>query len=186
LFWRSLLKRLFVAQYPDNAAWQARAQAKYAIGLGVFVLVVAGFAFILYLHYRGDISAFESAAQCASPGNAAAGQHCIYKGQAQVLSTGRHDRLEATIEFDSIPARTFSTSFATHNEPSSTALSVGTTTDAEVWAGMVTRLAGKVTVDNPENTQAQPYLEFTGMFIVGGLVILGLSAGLARDAWKVK
>ena len=85
-----------------------------------------------------------------------------------------------------MPGRTFSTSFATHNEPSSTALIVGTTTDAEVWAGMVTRLAGKVTVDNPENTPAQPYLEFTGMFIVGGLVILGLSAGLARDAWKVK
>lgn len=158
----------------------------YAIGIGVLVLLGAVTAFILYLHYSGDISAYQSAAKCASPGDASQGKACVYVGQAKVLSTGRHDRLEATVEFDSIPARTFSTSFPTNNEPSRTALSVGTTTDGEVWAGKVTRLAGKLTVDNPQIRPAQPYLEFAGMFLVGGLVILGLSAGLARVAWRVK
>jgi hypothetical protein len=180
-----LLKRIGVG-WPQNAAWQARAQAKYAIGLGVFALIVAAMAYILYLHYKGDISAYESAAQCASASNAAQSQSCIYKGQARVLSTGRHDRLEATVEFDSIPARMFNTSFPTHNEPSSTALSVGATSDGEMWAGKVTRLAGKMTVDNPEIHPAQPYLDIALMIFVGGLLILGLSAGLARDAWRVK
>jgi hypothetical protein len=180
-----LLKRIGVG-WPQNAAWQARAQAKYAIGLGVFALVVAAMAFILYLHYKGDIGAYESAAQCASAGDAAQGQSCVYKGQARVLSTGRHDRLEAVVEFDSISARTFSTSFPTNNEPSTTALSVGTTTDGELWAGKVTRLAGKMTADNPQIYPPQSYLEIALMIMVGGLVILGLSVGLARDAWRVK
>lgn len=158
----------------------------YAIGIGVIVLIGAVAAFILYLHYIGEISAYQSAAKCASPGDAAQGQACVYTGQANVLSTSRHDRLEATVEFDSMPARTFSTSFPNNNEPTSAALSVGTTLDGEVWAGKVTRLAGKRTVDNPESYPAQPYLVFSGMFLVGGLVILGLSAGLARVAWRVK
>jgi hypothetical protein len=180
-----LLRRVGVG-WPQNAAWQSRAQAIFVIGIGVLVLLGAAVAFILYLRYGGDISAYQSAAKCASPSDASQGQACIYKGQAKVLSTGRHDRLEATVEFDSIPARTFSTSFANNNEPSSTALSIGITTDGEVWSGKVTRLAGKLTVDNPEIRPAQPYLEFTRMFLVGGLVILGLSAGLARAAWRVK
>jgi len=170
----------------SSAARQSRAQAKYAIGLGAFVLVFAAAAFILYLHYSGDISAYESASSCASPGDALQGQACVYKGQARVLSTGRHDRLEAVVEFDSLPAHTFGTSFPNNNEPSSTALTAGTTTDGEIWAGKVTRLAGKPTVDNPEAHPATPYLEFAVGFLVGGLVILGLSAGLARVAWRVR
>jgi hypothetical protein len=90
------------------------------------------------------------------------------------------------VEFDSISARTFSTSFPTNNEPSTTALSVGTTTDGELWAGKVTRLAGKMTADNPQIYPPQSYLEIALMIMVGGLVILGLSVGLARDAWRVK
>lgn len=65
----------------------------------MFVLIVAAAAFILYLHYSGDISAYESASSCASPGDALQGQACVYKGQAKVLSTSRHDRLEAAVEF---------------------------------------------------------------------------------------
>ena len=120
---------------PGIAASQSRAQAKYAIGVGVFVLVAAAAAFILYLYYGGQISVYESASSCASPGDALQGQSCSYKGQAKVLSASRHDRLEAAVELDSLPVRTFTTSFPTNNEPSGTALNAGTTTAGELWAG---------------------------------------------------
>ena len=160
----------------SSAARQSRAQAKYAIGLGAFVLVFAAAAFILYLHYSGDISAYESASSCASPGDALQGQACVHKGQARALSTGRHDRLEAVVEFDSLPAHTFGTSFPNNNEPSSTALTAGTTTDGEIWAGKVTRLAGKPTVDNPEAHPANALPRVRGR-------VLG---GRARDSGPVR
>lgn len=168
---------------PSSDALQNKAQAKYAIGLGLFVLVVSALVFILYFHQSSEISAYQSASNCASPGDALQGQGCHFQGEARVLSTSRHDRLESTVEFNSLPARTFSTSFPNHNEPSSTALKAGTTTDGELWATKVTRLAGTMTVDNPEST-VQPYGQIAVGLLVSGLVILGLSAGLARAAWR--
>jgi len=37
--------------------------------------------------------------------------------------------------------------------------------------------------DNPEST-VQPYAEIAVGFLVGGLVLLAVSAGLAREAWR--
>jgi hypothetical protein len=164
---------------------QSRAQAKYAIGVGVATLLAATASLVLYLHQTADISAYRSASNCASPRDATQGQGCRYQGQAQILSTSRHDRLEATVAFDALPARTFTTSFPNRDEPSSTMLRAGTPGDAELWAGKVTRLAGKLTVDNPEST-VQPYGEIAVGFLVGGLVLLAVSAGLAREAWRQK
>jgi hypothetical protein len=164
---------------------QSRAQAKYAIGVSVATLLAATASFVLYLHQAAEISAYRSAFSCASPRDAVQGQGCRYQGQAQILSTSRHDRLEATVAFDALPGRTFNTSFPNRDEPSSTVLRAGMTGDGELWAGKVTRIAGKLTVDNPEST-VQPFGEIAVGFLVGGLVLLGVSAGLAREAWRLK
>jgi hypothetical protein len=171
---------------PRNAASRRRAQAVYAIGIGGMGLVAAAAAFILYVHYSGEIGAYQSAPSCALSTEALQGQACVYRGPAKVLSTDRHDGLEVVVEFDSLPARTFNSSFPSNNEPSSTALSVGITAEGEIWAGKLTRLAGKSTVDNPESHPAQPYLEYAGIFVAGALVILILAGGLARQAWRQK
>jgi hypothetical protein len=156
----------------------------YAIGIGVIVLVGAVVAFLMYLHHNSEISAYQSASTCASPSDALNGQGCRYEGQTQVLSTSRHDRLEAVVRLDALPTRTFSTSFPNNNEPSSTALRAGATAEGELWAGKVTRLAGKPTVDNPEPYPAQSFLIFAVFFGVSGLVILFMSSRLARAAWR--
>lgn len=169
-----------------SAAWQSKAQAAYAIGIGVITLVAAAVAFVLYLQHSAEISAYQSASKCASPSDALNGRGCRYEGQTEVLSTSRHDRLEAVVRFDALPTRTFSTSFPTHNEPDSTALRAGAIADGELWAGKVTRLASKPTVDNPEPYPAQSFLIFAVFFGVSGLVILFMSSQLARRAWRPK
>jgi hypothetical protein len=169
-----------------SAAWQSKAQAAYVIGIGVITLIAAAVAFVMYLQHNSTMDAYQSASKCASPGDALNGQGCRYDGQAQVLSTSRHDRLEAVVRFDALPTRTFSTSFPTHDEPSSTALRAGATSDGELWAGKVTRLAGKPTVDSPEPYPAQSYLIFALFFGVSGLGILFFASRLARTAWRQK
>ncbi|MHB8614050.1 MAG: hypothetical protein ACYDAL_16750 [Candidatus Dormibacteraceae bacterium] len=158
----------------------------YAIGIGVIVLVGAMVAFLMFLQHSSAISAYQSASSCASPSDAMSGQACRFKGQTQVLSTSRHDRLEAVVSFDALSDRTFHTSFPNDNEPSSTALRGGATADGELWAGRVTRLAGKPTVDNPEPYPAQSFLVFATFFAVSGLVILFMSSRLAKAAWRRK
>jgi hypothetical protein len=152
----------------------------------VIALIAAAVAFVMYLQHSSAISAYQSASKCASSSDALNDQGCRYEGLAQVLSTGRHDRLEAVVRFDDLPTRTFSTSFPNNNEPSSTALKAGATADGELWAGKVTRLAGKPTVDNPEPYPAQTFLIFAIFFAVGGLVNLFMSSRLARAAWRRK
>jgi hypothetical protein len=169
-----------------SAAWQSKAQAAYAIGIGVVALIAAAVAFLMYLQHNSEMNAYESASTCASPSDALNGQGCRFDGQAHVLSTSRHDRLEAVVTFDALPTRTFSTSFPTHDEPSSTALRAGATSDGELWAGKVTRLAGKPTVDSPEPYPAQTFLIFAVFFSVSGLVIIFMSSRLARAAWRAK
>jgi len=169
-----------------SVVWQSKAQAAYAVGLGVITFIAAALAFVMYQQHNSEMGAYQSASKCASPGDALNGQGCRYDGQTEVLSTRRQDRLEAVVRFDALPTRTFSTSFPTDNEPSSTALRAGATADGELWAGKVTRLAGKPTVDSPEPYPAQTYLTFAGFFAVGGLVILFMSSRLARAAWRKK
>ena len=131
------------------------------------------------------ISTYESASACSSPGDALQGNRCRYEGQAQVLGTTKTDQLEATVEFRSVPGRTFTTRFVKNNEPSP-ALTAGATTDGELWSGKVTQLGRKQTADNPESRPAQPLLEFGVIFVVGALLIFGLAAGLASVTWRVK
>ena len=171
---------------PKSARRRARYQVVFAAGIGVLALVAAAAAFILYSHYGAAISSYESSPACSSPGDALQGKHCRFSGQAQVLTTTRTDRLNVKVEFYSIPGHTFSTGFTKDSEPSAAALTTGTTTDGELWSGKVTRLAGKLTTDNPESTPAQPLLTFGVIFVLGALLIFGLDIGLAMVNLRVK
>jgi hypothetical protein len=171
---------------PWGAAWRNKAQAVFALAIGVIVVGNGIFFLLLYIGDSNDAAAYASASSCASPTEAVNGRSCRYEGQARVLSTRRPLRLEVTIVFDSLAGRTFTASFLTPNEPDSTALTVGASVAAELWSGKVTRLAGKIPVDDPETYTTTPYLIvalFSGIF---ALVIFVLAIPLARAAWRQK
>jgi hypothetical protein len=157
----------------------------FAVGIGVLALVASAAAFILYFHFQADISAYRSTPTCATPADALT-TDCRYAGPAQVLGTSRTDQLRATVQFPAVPAKTFTARFPKDNEPSGSALTTGATTDGELWSGKVSRLAGHPTSDNPESTSAESILPFGWFFLVGALLIFGLSVGLARVNWRVQ
>lgn len=169
---------------PWGAAWRNKAQAALAIAVGLITIVAALVLLFFYFRDSGLIASYRSASSCATAGDAVAGDGCRYEGQARVLSVSRHDRLEAVVSFDSLPGRTFSTSFPNSDEPDSTALKVGATANGELWAGKVTQLAGKGTLDDPEPYPTTPLLVMAAILGVVGLVILFLSGQLARAAWR--
>ena len=83
----------------------------------------------------GLISAYQSASNCSSPSDALNGEACRFQGQAQVIHTSRQTRLEAVVSFESLPRRTFSTSFPTNDEPDGSALKAGSTSRERFGTG---------------------------------------------------
>ncbi|HKW59929.1 MAG TPA: hypothetical protein VJR46_09285 [Candidatus Dormibacteraeota bacterium] len=157
----------------------------FAVGIGVLALVTSAAAFILYFHFKADIGAYQSTPTCAAPADALT-MDCRYAGPAQVLGTSRTDQLRVTVRFPAMPGNTFTGRFPKNGEPSSSAIATGTTEEAELWSGKVSRLAGTPTSDNPESTPAESILPLGWFFLAGALVIFGLSAALARVKWRVQ
>ena len=155
------------------------------MGVGVLALVASAAGFILYFHFKSDVTAYQSTPACAAPADAVTSD-CRYAGPAQVLGTSRTDQLRATVRFAAIPGNTFVARFPKDNEPSSSALTTGANADAELWSGKVSRLAGHPTSDNPESTSPDSILPIGWFFLVGAMVVFGMSVGLARVNWRVQ
>lgn len=167
-----------------SAARRNKLQAVLVIAICAGGIV---FAIVLALNaWRSGmaISAYESAAACASASDAVTSDRCRYDGDATVVSTGRSALLTAVVRFDSVPGRTFSTRFASDSEPAGGALTAGGKAPATLWNGRITRLAGVATVDDPHNSLTSTNLLVAAF--VGLLSIAGVAAGafMARDAWR--
>lgn len=156
----------------------------FAVGIGGLALVASATCFILYFHFKAAIGAYEATAACASPADATS-TDCRYAGAATVLSSSRTDQLRATVRFDALPDRTFTARFPSDGEPGPGALIAGAATDAELWSGKVSRLAGKPTSDNPESTSPASFLPVGWFLLTGALAIFGLSVGLARVNFRI-
>jgi hypothetical protein len=123
---------------PGSRERAARYQVLFAVGVGVIALVASAAAFVLYFQFKANISAYESTPTCAAPGDAVT-TACRYSGPVNITGTSRTDQLRATVQFESLPGRTFTARFPKDGEPSSSALATGTTTDGELWSGKVSR-----------------------------------------------
>jgi len=170
---------------PGSRQRAARYQVLFAIGVGVLALVASAGSFILYFQFKANIAAYQSIPRCASPGDAVSSA-CRYSGPAQILGTSRTDQLRASVQFSALRGQTFTARFPKNGEPGSSVLAAGTITEGELLSGKVTRLAGKPTSDNPESTSPDSILPLGWAFLVGALVVFGLSVGLARVNWRIK
>jgi hypothetical protein len=148
-------------------------------GLGLLTCLVLVF---FDIRDSGLISAYRSASDCSSPSDALNSESCLLQGQAQVVSTSRQTRLGAVVSFESLPGRTFSTSFPTNDEPDSSALKAGGTAEGELWNGKVTRLAGKPTVDDPEGYPTSSLLEIAAFLAILSLPLVAIGVWLTRAA----
>jgi hypothetical protein len=153
-----------------------------ALIIAVLGLLTCVVLVIFDVRDSGLISAYRSASNCSSPSDALNSDACRFQGQVLVVSTSRQTRLEAVVSFDSLPGRTFSTSFPTNDEPDSSALKAGATVAGELWGGKVTRLAGKATVDDPEGYPTSALLEIAAFLAILSLPLLALGVWLARAA----
>jgi hypothetical protein len=152
------------------------------------VITVGNGLFFLYLFISesSDIAAYASAPSCALPIDAMNGRGCRYDGQARVLGISRPERLQVSVAFDALPGGTFTTRFTVPNEPDITTLKVGGSASAELWNGKLTRFAGKISEDDPEQLTPTPYLITAGFSGVFAVVIFLLAIPLARAAWRSK
>jgi hypothetical protein len=166
-----------------GASWRNKLQAVIAIAVGVISLVTGLVALYFDRHNAAEISAYNAAGECATPANATGSEACRYEGLANIVSTGRDTRLFAVIAFDSMPGRTFITSWPTNTEPDITFLTPGAPIDAEVWNGKITKLGGTRTVDSPENVPMGLW-ELTVFFTVFGVPLLLIGERMARSAWR--
>jgi hypothetical protein len=173
-----------VTQATWGAAWRNKAQAAAAIGVSLMILATAVVLFIVYLRLNSDLSAFRSAVNCTTPAEALDSKSCRYDGPARIVATNRAGQLHATIAFDSLPGRTLTATFYTNDEPSPELVAVGAPTTAQVWKGSVTELAGKVTVDSPENPPTTQIGYAAPVIGVAGVILLFLSVMMARAAWR--
>lgn len=153
------------------------------IAIAVIDLVTGLVALYFDRHDAAEISAYNSAGECALPADAIGSETCRYEGRANVVSTRRDTRLFAVVAFDSMPGRTFSTSWPTKLEPDIASLTPGAPIGAEVWNGKITKLGGLRTVDSPENVPMGLW-ELTAFFTVFGLPLLVFGGLAARSAWR--
>ncbi len=166
-----------------GASWRNKLQAVLAIAIAVIGLVTALVLLYFDRHDAAEISAYNSASVCAGPADAIGSETCRYEGQANVVSTRRDTRLYAVIAFDSMPGRTFTTSWPTKTEPNLALLSPATTIDAEVWNGKIAKLGGTRTVDSPDNVPMGLW-ELSAFFGVLCLPLLFFGGQMARSAWR--
>lgn len=95
-----------------------------------------------------------------------------------------NNRLFVTVALDSLPGRTFSTSFPKGVEPAAGKLVVGSLVPTTLWDGRVTEIAGKDTVDSPRQLAPSTALVlglFFSLLSLGGLLV---TIRLVRDAWR--
>lgn len=166
-----------------GASWRNKLQAVLMIAIAVIGLVTALVLLYFDRHDAAEISAYDSASVCAAPADAIGSETCRYEGQAKVVSTRRDVRLYAVVAFDSMPGRTFSTSWPTNTEPDIAYLSPGATIDAEVWNGKITKLGGTRTADSPENVPMGLW-ELSAFFAVLCVPLLVFGGLAARSAWR--
>jgi hypothetical protein len=166
-----------------GASWRSKLQAVLFIAIAVIGLVAALILLYFDRHDAAEISAYNSASVCAAPADAIGSETCRYEGQANVLSTRKDIRLYAVVAFDSMPGRTFSTSWPTKSEPDLALLSPGAKIDAEVWNGKITKLGGTLTVDSPENVPMELW-ELAAFLTVLCLPLLIFGGLTARSAWR--
>jgi len=169
---------------PWGAAWRNKAQAAFAIVVGVAVVILGFFFLFMFLGNSSDLAAYSSASPCLSVNDAFNGRSCRYVGQARVLSTSRPVRLQVQVALDNLPGRTFTASFVVANEPSSSALKTGGTVAAELWDGKVTHLAGEPSDADPELDTTTPFLITAAILWVWGTLVIFLGGWLARAAWR--
>jgi hypothetical protein len=166
-----------------GASWRNRVQAVFTIAIATMALVAALVLLYFDRHDAAEISAYNSASACTAPADAIGSETCRYEGQANVVSTRRETRLYVVVAFDSMPSRTYSTSWSTNNGPNISLLRPGATLDAEVWNGKITKLGGMPTVDSPENVPMGLW-ELTVFFMLLGLPLLVFGVLAVRSAWR--
>ena len=170
---------------PREAPWRSKLQAALVIAIAVVGLTVGLATLYVDRHDAAELSAYNAAATCAAPAGALLSEGCRYKGEASVVRTNRDTILHAAVSFASLPGRTFTTAWPLHTEPDPASLSPGTTVDAELWSGKVTKLADTMTVDSPKNV-ASGLWELSVFFGVLGVPLLVWGVLLARSAWSGK
>jgi hypothetical protein len=168
------------------APWHGKPQAIVFIAFGVLALLTGLVLVFFDIRDTGFISAYRAASTCSSPVDALSSDTCRYQGEAQVVSTTTDAGHKAVVSFPALPGRTFSTFFPTGGEPDNSALKAGGTAQAELWSGKVTRLAGKVTNDDPEGYPTSGLLELAAFFAVLGLPLLVIGISFARSAFRTR
>jgi len=165
-----------------GAPWRGRPQALLFIVVAAMGLLTCVTLIVFDARDTGFISAYHAASKCSSPADAMSGDTCRYQGEAQVLSTSADAGHKTIISFQSLPGRELSTFFPTGGEPDSSALQAGGTAQAELWSGKVTRLAGKVTNDDPEEYPTSGLIELSAFLAVLALPLLAVGIVSARSA----
>jgi hypothetical protein len=165
-----------------GASWRNKLQAVLVIAVAVIGLITGLVFLYLDRHDTAEISAYKSASVCAAPAEAIGSETCRYEGRANIVSTRRDTVLYAVVAFDSMPGRTFSTSWPAHTEPDLALLSPGAAIDTEFWNSKITKLWGTRTADSPENVPMGLW-ELSAFFAALCLPLLAFGVMTARSAW---
>lgn len=155
--------------------------AVMVFGIGLVVGVVL---FVDSFRDRGTQTAYAAAPVCSSPTPLLDSQACKYEGTAKLMSTARDNLLEVKVALDSLPGRSFTTSFPLHAEPAPSDLVVGSMVPITLWGGKITEVAGKFTVDSPQYLAPGTEVALGLFFGLASLVGLGLTTPLVLRAWR--
>jgi hypothetical protein len=171
---------------PWGAAWRNKLQAVLGVCISVGVIGAALVMLVFYLSWSRDLADYRSAPPCTSPGDAVDSRVCRYSSNALVLSVVHDPFVDATVRFDAVLGRTFSTSFPKDREPSNLALVAGSTAPAVLWNGRITELAGEITVDSPQDKPIDQFGGLVAFFGLLGIAMLLACILMVRDAWLPK
>ena len=171
---------------PRGATWRNKLQAVLAICISVGVIGATLVMLVFYLSWSRDLADYRGAPPCTSPWEAVNSRACRYSSDAFVLSVVRDPFVDATVRFDAVSGRTFSSSFPKDRAPSSSALIAGSTARAVLWNGRITELAGDMTVDSPQDKPIDQFGGLVAFFGLLGIAMLLASILMVRDAWRPK
>jgi len=164
--------------------WHGKPQAFLCIVIAALALLTCVALTVFDIRDTGFISAYRAASPCSSAADALNTGSCRFLGQADVVSTSTGAGHKAVVSFEALPGRTFSTFFPSGGAPDCSRLQQGDTAEAELWSGKVTRLAGKVTNDDPEEYPTSSLLELALFLGLLGIPLLVIGISLARSAWR--
>lgn len=119
-----------------------------AVAALVLGLAITAFMAYIYVSYSGQTSAYDSAAVCASTRAIA---NCRFEGTAALVAkrTDNGDLL-VDVVFADLPGKTYTAYFTSKDSSFWQTLRQGSSAQAELWQGNVTRLAGAKTSTNPD------------------------------------